>query len=85
VKIHVTKWIETDLGRKILLDARRKIDFSTEAVFYEAYPYFYERPVNQQFIQNKFARYLRSGGVDIPEEVIFWCIDILAGRISFKV
>lgn len=75
---------EIDTWQKsVFYQARHKIDFSSEASFYEAYAYWFERPVADWYIQRKFIEYMHSGGEKLPDCVVQWSLDILAGRIWF--
>lgn len=75
---------EIDTWQKsVFYQARHKIGFSSEASFYEAFAYWYERPVNNYYIQRKFIEYMHSGGEKLPDCVINWAIDVLAERIAY--
>lgn len=63
--------------------ARHSIGFTSEASFYEAYAYVFERPVADWFIQRKFILYMQSGGEKLPPCCVDWAIDVLAGRIWY--
>lgn len=81
MKVHVNT--EDNPEKRLLWEARHKIDFSTEEFFHHAFEYNHEtRVVRCSDVQKKFIRYLHSGGTNIPPEVIDFSLDILAGRVN---
>ena len=68
--------------RHVVLEARQLLGITLEETFIRAYQYFWERPVSHAFILRKFRQYMGSEQAPVPEEVEFWAIHILAGRIS---
>ncbi len=68
--------------RHVVLEARQLLGITLEEVFHRAYCYFWERPVNAGFIQRKYRWYLTNEHALVPEEVEYWAIHILAGRIN---
>ena len=69
--------------RHVVLEARQRLNITLEEVFYRAYPYFWERPVQPAFVQRKYRTYLNSEEQPVPQEVEYWAIHILAGRIDY--
>ena len=78
-------WIDTP-QKKLIWEARHKLDFSTENFFYEAYCYGREDPKvrakRAEDIQKMFIEYLHSGGEDVPEPVLDYALDVMAGRVN---
>lgn len=68
--------------RHVVLEARQLLGITLEEVFHRAYCYFHERPVKHSYIQDKFRVYMNSKQAPIPEEVEYWALHILAGRIN---
>ena len=69
--------------KSVFYQARKGIDFTSEAAFYEAFAYWYERHVAEWYVQRQFIMYMHSGGEYLPEAVLNWSIDVLAGRIWY--
>jgi len=82
MNVHVYENAIDTWEKSVFYQARHEIDFSSESAFYEAYAYWFERPVADWYIQRKFIEYMHSGG-ELPDCCVQWALDVLAKRIWY--
>jgi hypothetical protein len=69
--------------RRLLWQARHKLEWSTEEFFHNAFEYAHEDvKKGSEVVQKMFIEYLHSGGEKIPEPVIDFALDVITERVT---